>query len=32
MNTDAGRALAQQRHRVMEDFLTEFFAEWEGER
>jgi len=32
MNTDAGRALAAERHRVMEDFLTEFFAEWKGEK
>lgn len=32
MNTDTGRALALERHRVMEEFLAEFFAEWEGRK
>ena len=32
MNTPAARALAEQRHRYMEAFLQEFFAEWNGER
>jgi uncharacterized protein len=31
MNTTTGRALAEQRHRFMEDYLATFFAEWEGE-
>ena len=30
MGTAAGRALAEERHRVMEAFLSEFYAEWEG--
>lgn len=30
MNTPAGRKIAQQRHRYMEDFLEQFFREWEG--
>ena len=28
MNTDAGRAMAQHRHEVMESFLEEFYDEW----
>ncbi len=32
MNTAYARRLAQERHRFMEAFLAEFFAEWEGER
>ena len=32
MNTAAGRALAHQRHRFMEDFLQQFYAEWNGDR
>ena len=32
MNTPSARALAEGRHRVMEDFLSEFYAEWEGTR
>ncbi|MCA9391636.1 HD domain-containing protein [candidate division WWE3 bacterium] len=32
MNTDTGRQLAQQRHIFMQNYLEEFFAEWEGER
>jgi uncharacterized protein len=32
MNTETGRALAAERHRVMEEFLAEFFAEWEGSK
>ncbi len=32
MNTPTARALAEGRHRVMEDFLREFYAEWEGTR
>lgn len=30
MNTATGRALAEKRHQVMEDFLVQFFAEWDG--
>lgn len=30
MNTPTGRALAEHRHRFMEQFLDEFFEEWKG--
>ena len=30
MNTDTARKIAEQRHKVMEVFLHEFFLEWEG--
>jgi uncharacterized protein len=32
MNTDFARRLAEQRHRVMQAFLDEFYAEWDGAR
>ena len=32
MNTETARKIAQERHAYMEDFLTQFYAEWEGER
>jgi len=32
MNTDAGRKMAAHRHQFMEQYLEEFFKEWEGER
>ncbi len=32
MNTPAARHLAEERHAFMEQFLTQFFAEWEGQR
>jgi uncharacterized protein len=32
MNTAYARRLADERHRVMEAFLAEFFAEWQGKR
>jgi uncharacterized protein len=33
MNTATGKALAEKRHRFMEEFLRVFFEEWEeGER
>ena len=32
MNTQTGRALAEARHVYMEQFLEEFYAEWEGNR
>jgi uncharacterized protein len=31
MNTPTGRAIADQRHRFMEDYLRQFYAEWDGE-
>ena len=30
MNTGAGKKLAEERHRYMEDFLERFLMEWEG--
>lgn len=30
MNTATGKRLAEQRHEIMEQFLGEFFKEWEG--
>lgn len=32
MNTDAGRAMAEERHRFMETYLEQFYAEWDGRR
>jgi len=32
MNTPFARNLAEHRHRVMEDYLAEFYAEWSGEQ
>ena len=32
MNTTVGKQLAEKRHAYMEDYLTEFYAEWDGER
>ena len=32
MNTETGKKLAQDRHRFMELFLSQFYAEWEGEK
>jgi uncharacterized protein len=31
MYTDTGKRLAQHRHDVMQQFLDEFFKEWQGE-
>lgn len=31
MNTEAAKALAERRHRAMERFLAQFYAEWDGE-
>lgn len=32
MNTDTGKKIAQERHRYMEGFLSQFYAEWDGEK
>jgi uncharacterized protein len=31
MNTATGRAMAEDRHRFMEEYLRRFYEEWEGE-
>ncbi|MCA9486164.1 HD domain-containing protein [Candidatus Woesearchaeota archaeon] len=31
MNTKTGKKMAEHRHKIMEEFLTEFYKEWEGE-
>ncbi|MCV9929646.1 HD domain-containing protein [Flavobacterium sp. LS1R49] len=32
MNTETGKQIAAERHRFMETFLSQFYAEWEGEK
>jgi uncharacterized protein len=32
MNTKTGKQIAQERHSFMEDFLEQFYAEWEGRK
>lgn len=32
MYTQSGRRIAEYRHKYMEEYLKEFYAEWEGER
>jgi uncharacterized protein len=32
MNTQTGKQIAQERHRYMETFLEQFYAEWEGRK
>jgi uncharacterized protein len=32
MNTNTGKQIAEERHCYMEDFLKQFYAEWEGEK
>jgi len=32
MNTETGKQLAKNRHNYMEDFLEQFYAEWEGKK
>ena len=31
MNTDTARAIAEERHKFMEDYLGRFFKEWDGQ-
>lgn len=31
MNTETGKKIAEERHRFMELFLSQFYAEWDGE-
>ena len=30
MNTPTGKAIAEQRHQFMEEFVRRFYEEWEG--
>jgi uncharacterized protein len=32
MNTQTGKQIAQKRHQYMEGFLSQFYAEWDGEK
>ena len=32
MNTETGKQIAQERHQFMMDFLSQFYAEWDGEK
>lgn len=32
MNTKTGKQIAQERHQFMEKFLSQFYAEWDGEK
>jgi uncharacterized protein len=32
MNTKTGKKIAQERHKYMEQFLDQFYAEWDGEK
>lgn len=32
MNTASGKAIAAERHRFMETFMAQFYAEWDGEK
>ena len=32
MNTPTGKKIAEARHHYMENFLSQFYAEWEGEK
>lgn len=32
MNTESGKKIAEERHLFMENFLSQFYAEWEGEK
>ena len=32
MNTETGKKIALERHKYMENFLSQFYSEWEGEK
>ena len=32
MNTETGKQIAKERHRYMQGFLSQFYAEWDGEK
>jgi len=32
MNTPTGKQIALERHRFMESFIAQFYAEWDGEK
>jgi uncharacterized protein len=32
MNTATGKKIALERHQYMENFLSQFYAEWQGEK
>ncbi|MGM8360904.1 HD domain-containing protein [Flavobacterium sp. ARAG 55.4] len=32
MNTETGKKIAKERHHFMENFLAQFYAEWDGEK
>jgi uncharacterized protein len=32
MNTESGKRIAEERHEFMENFLTQFYNEWKGEK
>jgi uncharacterized protein len=32
MNTKTGKEIALERHKYMETFLAQFYAEWNGEK
>jgi uncharacterized protein len=32
MNTKTGKQMAKARHKVMEEYLKEFYLEWEGKK
>jgi len=32
MNTATGKRIAQERHQYMEQFLEQFYGEWNGDR
>lgn len=32
MNTETGKQIAENRHKYMEDFLTQFYNEWDGKK
>jgi uncharacterized protein len=32
LNTEAAKVIARNRHQFMENFLTEFFDEWDGKK